>query len=41
MSLYDTIRCLRYDPVFAIRHHADGVLGGLGVVTLILIWGAL
>ena len=40
MSLYDTLRCLKHDPAFLLELHADK-LAGIGVVTVLLLWGAL
>ena len=39
MSLYDTIRCLKYDPAFLLEHY-DGAIGALGVLAVLALWWA-
>ena len=40
MSLYDTIRCLKYDPAFLVEYYSN-MIAALGILTIILLWGAL
>jgi len=40
MSLYDTLRCLRYDPAFLVGYYSN-MIDALGILAIILLWGAL
>lgn len=41
MSLYDTIRCIKYDPAYLVREHADSAIAILPIIVFFFAWAAL